>query len=477
MIKTSLRPYQKEAVARGIKYPGFLFLPEQRTGKCLISLAVIDHHRPDYVFIFGPKNAISVWRRQIAEHLVNDWGCKFGITNFEEGALTPESRERYRKLYRRLRKGGRTVMTICDEAHKIKNRGKLRSRFIRSLGKLSDFRLALTGTVISQGVQDAWAPFDFIMPGVFGKFAPTRKELFKEGRTPNTFSELYLRYGGYQGRKVVGYRNQQRFQSIFQEYSYRITFRDAKKSVGETPPKIHRVKIPVKLKAKSWEHYREFEEQLETVVRGTKVSTAAVVALTTKLQQIAGGFLIHEKKVIGKRRGVITILKIGREKLLTLMELITSPDFKAERFVICCRFTHEIDEIRAGLNLLKFSNKTIEGGSQFDGNFDVNVILLQIQTAEAFDLSAANHYIFYSWDFSHITHEQSKFRVLSFATKQVNYYYLMATGTVDEDIYQAVVKKKDLATLVCDRYRRKRENRKAVGKREGRAKQAHPSTS
>ena len=95
----------------------------------------------------------------------------------------------------------------------------------------------------------------------------------------------------------------------------------------------------------------------------------------------------------------------------------------------------------------------------WDGKFHADIVLMQIQSGIAIDLSLAQHYIFFSWDFSYINYEQSKFRVISFDTKQVNYYYLMSRGTVDEIIYEAVTRKKDLATLVCDRIRKERHGK------------------
>jgi hypothetical protein len=82
-----------------------------------------------------------------------------------------------------------------------------------------------------------------------------------------------------------------------------------------------------------------------------------------------------------------------------------------------------------------------------------NHSLLQVQGAEAIDLSLANTYIWYSWNHSLINFEQARFRVQSFDTEQVNYWFLIARDTVDEDLYDVVVKKKNLATLICDRYR------------------------
>ena len=116
---------------------------------------------------------------------------------------------------------------------------------------------------------------------------------------------------------------------------------------------------------------------------------------------------------------------------------------------------HEIERIGDLLDLLPgFTWKTISGKHEFDGKFDVDVIILQIQSGEAVDLSDANTYIFYSWNHSLINFEQARFRVQAFDTTQVNYWYLIATGTIDEPMHEAVVEKKKVSTLVCDKYRR-----------------------
>jgi hypothetical protein len=240
-------------------------------------------------------------------------------------------------------------------------------------------------------------------------------------------------------------------------------------------PKIRKRKILFDLKPESQRAYEELEEELETVVRGVKVSTPLVLTLTMKLQQLAGGFLIQDIHIPGKKRKKRLIISVGEEKLEELAKLL--PTLGDRKLVICARFRHELEKI-AELVEPSHSYKMIAGGHEYNGLFDTDIILLQVQSGVAIDLSMSNSYIFYSWDFSYINFEQSKFRVLSFDTEQVNYYFLMARGTVDEEIYEAVVKKKDLATLVCDRVRKerrhvKRTTRKKNRGNQGRAKAAY----
>ena len=57
---------------------------------------------------------------------------------------------------------------ILDEAQHIKNRHTLNARMAKSL--VSTNRLVLTGTPIENSIADLWSIFDFLMPGLLGKF-------------------------------------------------------------------------------------------------------------------------------------------------------------------------------------------------------------------------------------------------------------------------------------------------------------------
>ena len=451
MLKTTLRGYQSEAVRKALRYSGFALFPEQRTGKCLVSLAIADHVKPDIIFIVCPKKALRVWSSEFSKHLDLDWDCYVRYVHFEASAKEAVDRRRYYKLATKWQKQGRSIMVIVDEAHRCKKRGTRNSRFIRTLGKRASHRLALTGTPIAQGHKDAWPIYDFIQPGVFGKWEDFENRfLMIESKENRSTGAIY--------KRIVGVQNEEEFNEIFHKYSYRITLGEARKAEGLMPAKIRHRKIKFQLKKQSWIHYDELSLDLETMIRGRVVSTPLVLTLAMKLQQIAGGYLIQDERVPGQRKKKRTVHRIGEEKLAVLLRALRTPELaKKDHLVICCRFKHEIARISQLLTEEGVTSKIISGKHEYDGQFDVRVVILQIQGAEAIDLSLSNTYIFYSWNHSLINYEQARFRVQAFDTLQVNYWYLIAEDTVDEDMYLAVVKKKNLATLVCDRYRRKNE--------------------
>lgn len=461
MLLTKLRSDQREARGKALKYPGFAIFGQQRTGKTLISLAVADKRKPDVIVIVCPKKALRVWRDQIKEHLKIDWPCERVIVHYEGMCRAAKDRRWWRKRFRDTW-ADKTILIIVDEGHRIKGRGSLQSTMIRSIGKMSTWRLLLTGTPVDKIPQDAWALYDFIMPGVMEDTWEEYSDRFlitKTGKGKGTGPKSFY-------KKIVGLRNKKRFKRIFQRYSYRITLREAQRRSGRRPYRVRRRFARFDLKDSSRRVYNELLTELKTEVRKKKVSTPLVVTLVQKLQQIAGGYLIHTEQVFdgegfpvlkgnGKPKIIKSIIPVGREKLVRLLKFVKRYP-KHKKLVICVQYTHEIERIGRQLEKIGRSWKRLAGGESFNGEFDTDTILMQIRSGEAVDLAEARTFFMYSWDYSTISHEQATFRILSMNSRLVDYIYLMANETVDEDIYGAVRAKGSLTRRVVDKYRKRR---------------------
>lgn len=416
-LKTTLFPPQAEAVARAITRRGFAVFAEQRVGKTIISLAMAEAWRPDYLLIVTVPNATKVWRDQLAEHQPNLY-CPIQIVTWKEMV-----NERT-KLRRRLADANRS-MIIGDEVHRAKRRGSIQSRAIRTLSKVSYYRLALTGTPIAQGIHDAWAVFNFVDPGIFGPF--------------EEFASRFLVMGGFKGNKVIGYRNRQEYEDIIHQHSYRITLDEAR---GRSTI-IQRTIVEFPLDAKSQWVYERVFRGLKPIVNGKKIHSRLIIARIVKMHQITGGSIIDENG---------NVQRIGFAKYNKLKEVLTELN---EPIVIVCRFLHEIEWVARICDVeLDRTVQIISGKQKYSGEFVADVIVMQSAAGVAIDLSRSKVIVFFSMDYSYINREQTRFRVLSYAQRQVRYIYLIARGTIDEDIYRVVTRKENLAKLVLDRYRR-----------------------
>lgn len=451
MLKTALRPYQQTAREQAVSAltggGGFLLLPEQRTGKCLISLAVVEDIRPRYVLVVCPKVAIEVWKKQRKLH-VEGKDIPMTVVNYEQIVNN-------RKHWYNWCKERNDVLVIADESHFIKHRGASRSRVVRHLARYAKYRLALTGTPIAQGLIDAWAQFDFIDPKIFGKFDDTvdkeTGEILQTG-----FNSRYIIWGGYKKHQITGYRDQGKFEEIFHRHSFRITLREAKREGGKPPLILHYRKATFDLERPAQQIYDDLETELEAEVNKKRIKVKNVLACVMKLQQVTGGCLIENVIEEDTERRVYHIT--GNEKMEKFHEVIRSLQART-KFIVIARFIHEIEGLSRYLSLLGYSVAVVAGGQPYDGVFATEAIVMQIQSGMAVDMSKADTIIFYSTDYSYLNFEQSRFRILSYDKGTGRYIFLLAKGTIDDLIYSAVSRKKKLADLVIDKYRQQRGNR------------------
>jgi len=444
LIRTEPRPYQDEAVRAALPHDGFAFFDEQRVGKCLEALIIVDHRKPDVLVILCPKQAVLTWETQIEEHLLLDWDCEIFIVTYQQPVKNLELRKEWYKWSLDFSRAGGTLMVVADEAHYLKKPGSAQSRFARVLAKRARWKLALTGTPADKGYEQYWAVFDFIQKGkIFGTY-----DSFKERYV---IYEIKERKDGKQYPVISGYAHIDELLKKIHKYSHRITFNEARVAMGKKPVRAVKRKVYFDLTPKSRNIYLEMETDLRVTIDEITIESALPMTLLQKLQQICGGFLLRQSRMPGTRKRHRLIVPIGDEKITRLMQLLSG---LVGKVVICCRFKHEIAAIEQKFDEFKWTWKEVSGAVKWDGKFDKDYVILQVRSGLGFDLSESNTYVFYSWDHSYITFEQARFRIMSMKnTKQVNYYFLMARGTIEDDYYNAVAKKKDFAQLVLDRYR------------------------
>jgi hypothetical protein len=468
VLLTKLRPEQGEAVERALAHDGFAIFAEQRTGKTLISLAVSDKRKPDILFIVCPKKALRVWREQMREHIKFDWPCLKIIIHYEGLSRNPKDRRYWRKKFRG-EWADKKILLVVDEGHRIKGKSSMQSTMIRSLGRESDYRLLLTGTPFDKVREDAFAIMDFVEPGALEYTWEEFSDMYLEMKKIPTGNKNPRTPWRHFRTKIIGTRNNKRFRRVIQKYSFRVTLREAQRRSGRRGYLVRRRVVRFDLKPETRRVYNELETALVTEVRRKRVSTPLVVTLVAKLQQLAGGYLIHVEEKYrrdgtpvltkgGRPKIIRSIIPVGREKLVELTKIVKGYP-RRKKLVICVNYRHEIEVIGRQLERLGRSWKRIAGGDSFDGKFDTDTIVMQIRSGEAIDLADADTFIMYSWDYSNISHEQARFRILKFTSTRVNYIYLMANETVDEQIFAAVRHKRNITRLVIDRYRPKRRPR------------------
>ncbi|NLO32697.1 MAG: SWF/SNF helicase family protein, partial [Candidatus Hydrogenedentes bacterium] len=109
-----------------------------------------------------------------------------------------------------------------------------------------------------------------------------------------------------------------------------------------------------------------------------------------------------------------------------------------------------------GVRLLWGDTKQGDRGQvveDFQKDPDVRVFIAQTQTGGVgITLTAADTMIFYSLDYSYGNHAQAMARIHRIGQKfPVTYIYLLASGTIDEAVYETLQGKRSMAEFVLDR--------------------------
>lgn len=452
-----LRGYQQRAYKEAIDHlngpvGGFLLTLEMRTGKTVVSLRCAKHLAfGRAVVVVCPEVAIPVWQKAIEQEELSR-SCN-GIEIVGYRSLTLNSKKWYK--WGDKRKG---FFMIVDEAHFIKDRGSARSRVVRTLAKRSGYRLALTGTPIAQGLHDAWALYDYL-GHIFGPWDDTW-EGGLDGHLVPGFETSHIIYGGFRNHEIIGYRNKKKFYRIFHEHQFRITLREAKREGGKGHMVLRYQKRFFELNDVAKGVSEDLKEELQAIVNQKKIKVVNVLSCVSKLQQIAGGYVI-EQIWTGKysRKGKPLYRKKvhkipGKGKLQLLLREVREVQGK---FIVIARFIHELEAIAKALESKGYSVAIVRGGMPYDQKFATDVICMQIQSGMAVDMSKASTVIFYSTDYSYINFEQSRFRILNYDKNYGKYIFLLAKDTVDEVVYAAIRKKKRVADLIIDKYRTRGE--------------------
>lgn len=201
--------------------------------------------------------------------------------------------------------------------------------------------------------------------------------------------------------------------------------------------------------------YHDLAHDSMLQLREGEVTAANVLTRLLRLSQLTGGFLRED----GGERST----QLSDAKLTALADIVDSAAQDGKKLVIIARFLPEINAITRMLQkkAIRYSlisgeiNDRDEQVRRFQEDPDTTVFVGQIATAGmGITLTAADTMAFYSLDYSMSNFEQAKARIHRVGQRNpCTYIYLVAAGTVDGKVLQALRDKADLARVLIDEYR------------------------
>jgi SNF2 family DNA or RNA helicase len=463
--KTTPRKHQESDCSLFWDREYFAHLHEPGCGKSKIIVDTAAHlfeiDKIDCVIVIAPNGVHRKWiTKEVSAHLpdripreAHFWESRYGkkkrdtIKNilleksvdmkwFAMGFDSVYRRSQFELLLNILQ--SKRCMLVLDESTYIKNPRARRTKALHQLAEFALFRRILSGSPIANSPMDLWAQYHFLSP------------LALKQRSFVSFRRRYadvtqVNYGG--GRPVpmiLGYKNQDDLNEKIMACSSRYL----KKDCLDLPDKIY-TKEWVTLSAAQSKAYKEMKNELYTEYLGQESTAALPIVKFLRLQQIIGGFIkLDVEKDVTKIEG-------ENPKLKRMLELIDQMD-PSSSVIIWGRFKAELKMIKEALG---DQARIYDGGTSSE---DKSEILKQFENKDirffvgnpaaggiGIDLVAAEYVIYFSNDFSSLNRIQSEDRAHRIGQKKnVTYIDLLAEGTVDVTIINALENKQDVANKV-----------------------------
>ena len=335
---------------------------------------------------------------------------------------------------------------IVDESSGIKNSTKIRSKRISDIGGLCKYRAILTGTPITQGIEDLFGQFKFLNWNIIG----IKSEFAYRAR--------YCIMGGFEQRQVVGYRHIGEIMDNVKPYVYQITTEEANPNL---PEKIFELRL-VEPNATQKRLFKELGDAnlMETNIGDLFLETETVLERMIRYQQIAGGHFPYGNDEGGYDIVVIPDTNHKLNAMMADIEILP----KDSKIIIWSVFRPEIDLIVEALT----KKYGLESCAQFHGGVDkdqraINVrrfqedddcrfFIANKSASKGVELSAASIHLFYSRSFSYEDNIQAEARTSSAKQKADSILYIdyRINLKIDKQIYKAYATKKGMADYVTE---------------------------
>lgn len=326
---------------------------------------------------------------------------------------------------------------ILDESHRIKSPSAKKSTALHSVGRVADYRLLLTGTVVtkSKRLHDIYSQWLFLNPDRF------------EGMN---FGEFKTHYGRWLNKdkyqQWIGSRNEKELHQKIHLDAFSIT----REECYDLPKQTTQI-IPVSLE-ESAELYDRMAEDMVAKIHTGEITEASIrLVQRLRLQQITSGITKTSPTPAHPQGRLVTV---GEEKLRMIESRLEDLMEADEKVVIGALFKADIARLMAVGKRLKVPVFTIHGGVKqrerdaaprdFKKVSGGAIFIGQPAAAgEAIDLSCASILQWYSLPSSWVNFRQFSDRI-ALSDKPTFHEFYLASGTIDFLMYETLMEDGDI---------------------------------
>lgn len=332
---------------------------------------------------------------------------------------------------------------VCDESQRLKNHEAKRTRQATLLADLCKRRFILTGTPILNSPMDIFSQFRILDGGAtFGKnFFAFRATYFWD---KNAGMPSNIHFPKWEARDEI--------EELFNEKIYAKAMRVMKHECLDLPPFV-RTEVYVELAAEQARVYKEMEKEFITYLDDEACVAQIALTKALRLMQIVSGYVKTEEG------NEIALPKNPRlDALEDLLESIP----RNEKTIVWTTFQENYRQIASLCERMKLPYAQLHGGiggkkrqeeiDRFQTDPACRVLIAnQAAGGVGVNLTAASYAIFYARNFSleqDLQANDRNYRGGSEVHQKITRIDMVAPGTIDEIILEALRTKKDMSERI-----------------------------
>jgi SNF2 family DNA or RNA helicase len=459
-FKYSTVPYahQIEALQMAWQQPAFAYFLEQGTGKSKIIVDeivnLIEQGYIDAAIIVAPNNVHVNWRTELFKHGPKEY-AKWNVYIYRS-TDTEDKRNKAMKFFlntssipifliniealstvkgvafmHRILRIKRHVYLAIDESHKIKSPSAKRTKAAIDISKFARYRRIATGTEAEEGIEDLYSQFKFLDPNIIGIKSFT------------AFRSMFCVMGGFEGREIKGYQNEDVLAKRIQNYTYQ----KRKKDCLDLPEKVY-VTHEISLTKQQFDIYNKLEEELlYELASGAIVDASLAITKVMRLQQVLCGHL-NASESEEQPRSMQIIPSYRNEYVAELVEDASG------KVIIFCRFVADVDIVcnalathgikSIGVSGLMDSNDRMGEIDHWRTDKDTKALVMTTAVGGVgLTLNEASTTIFFSNSWSSTDRLQAEDRNHRIGqVNHVTYHDIIVPGRIDDRLLQALRSKR-----------------------------------
>lgn len=445
-ITTELLPHQISAADKMMKKSTVALFMESGTGKTLVALECFRQRiisgSCKSMTVFCPVNVKYIWMYEIARHTDISYDDIYVFDDKTENDTIPpasiyivgiESMSSSSRVWlSAIAATGPDTFAIVDESSFIKVHSSNRSERITMCGRRCSHRMIMTGTSITNDVQDLYSQLYLLDPAILGY------------NSYYSFAANHLEYSERFPNKPVKAHNTQLIADKIAPYVYQVK----KSECLELPETTQRFEH-YQMTNEQWHYYQLAKNEILFDRDIDDVESHTLLMLFTALQQIACGY--WNRKTDKEKQ----FIRIQHNRLQALKKIIDK--HPNEKIIIWCKYLHEIEEISEMLAEEYGSKSFVEySGNVAKKDRPANIIAFKNNGRFLVGTPSTGGYggtftecsavVFYSNSFKYEERKQAKDRVHRLGqSKVVNYYDIICERTIDERILISLARKRDVA--------------------------------